>query len=46
MSLAATFMGAHEFPVEYRASRRADYVDLVVDTMLPAVAARGAGGMV
>ena len=40
ISLAATFMGAHEFPVEYR-ERRAEYVDLVVDTMLPAVAREG-----
>ena len=33
----ATFMGAHEVPLEYR-NRRAEYVDLVVDEMLPAVA--------
>jgi imidazolonepropionase len=37
ITLSATFMGAHEFPVEYR-GRRAEYVDLVVDGMLPAVA--------
>ena len=40
ISLAATFMGAHEYPAEYR-ERRAEYVDLVVDTMLPAVAREG-----
>ena len=32
-----TFLGAHEVPDEYRA-RRADYVDLVVEEMLPRVA--------
>lgn len=40
VSLAATFMGAHEVPVEYR-DRRDDYVRLVIDEMLPAVAAEG-----
>jgi imidazolonepropionase len=40
VSLTATFMGAHEFPVEYRADP-ARYVDLVVNTMVPAVAAEG-----
>jgi imidazolonepropionase len=40
VSLSATFMGAHEFPLEYR-ERRREYVDLVVDTMLPAVAREG-----
>jgi imidazolonepropionase len=40
VTLAATFMGAHEFPVEYR-DRRAEYVDLVVNEMLPAVAREG-----
>ena len=40
VSLAATFMGAHEFPVEYRADP-ARYVDLVINTMVPAVAAEG-----
>ena len=33
-----TFLGAHEVPDEYRA-RRADYVELVVEEMLPRVAA-------
>jgi imidazolonepropionase len=40
VELAATFMGAHEIPAEYRAKRH-DYVRLVVDEMLPAVAAEG-----
>lgn len=38
IDLTATFMGAHEVPVEYR-GRRADYVRLIVDEMIPAVAA-------
>jgi imidazolonepropionase len=37
VSVIPTFMGAHEVPVEYR-HRRAAYVDLVVDEMIPAVA--------
>lgn len=40
VSLTATFMGAHEYPAEYR-GRRPEYVDLVIDTMLPAVAREG-----
>jgi imidazolonepropionase len=37
MELSPTFMGAHEIPVEYRGRRR-DYVDLVLNEMIPAVA--------
>jgi imidazolonepropionase len=40
MRIVATFLGAHEIPVEHRdsaASRRA-YVDLLINEMLPAVA--------
>jgi len=37
MEVAATFMGAHEVPPEYR-GRQADYVRLVIDEMMPAVA--------
>jgi imidazolonepropionase len=37
ISVVPTFMGAHEVPLEYR-DRRQDYVDLVVDEMIPAVA--------
>ena len=40
VELSPTFMGAHEVPVEYR-GRRDDYLRLVVDEMLPAVAAEG-----
>lgn len=40
ISLVPTFMGAHEYPVEYR-DRRPQYVDLVIDTMIPAVAQDG-----
>ena len=36
IELVATFMGAHEIPVEYR-HKRADYVALVIEEMLPAV---------
>jgi imidazolonepropionase len=38
IDLAATFMGAHEVPIEYR-ERRSEYVHLVIAEMLPAVAA-------
>jgi len=37
IELTATFMGAHEVPVEYR-GRRAEYVRMVIDDMIPAVA--------
>jgi imidazolonepropionase len=40
VDLVPTFMGAHEFPLEYR-ERREDYVRLVIDEMIPAVAASG-----
>ncbi len=40
IDLVPTFMGAHEIPVEYR-ERREDYVRLVIDEMIPAVAADG-----
>ena len=38
IDLAATFLGAHEIPTEYR-DRRADYIDLVIREMIPAVVA-------
>jgi len=38
IDLAATFLGAHEVPVEYR-DRREAYISLVTDEMIPAVAA-------
>ncbi|HEX6135347.1 MAG TPA: imidazolonepropionase [Longimicrobiales bacterium] len=37
MKLVPTFLGAHEFPPEYR-ERRDAYVDLIVREMIPAVA--------
>ena len=37
VDIAATFMGAHEIPIDYR-DRREDYVRLVIDAMIPAVA--------
>jgi len=37
IELSATFMGAHEIPVEYH-DRRSEYVRIVIDEMLPAVA--------
>jgi imidazolonepropionase len=40
IELAATFMGAHEIPLAYR-DRREEYVRLIVDEMLPAVAREG-----
>jgi imidazolonepropionase len=40
IDIAATFMGAHEIPPEYR-SRREAYVRLVIDEMIPAVAGAG-----
>jgi len=36
IELIPTFLGAHEFPPEYR-ERREEYVDLVIEEMLPAV---------
>jgi imidazolonepropionase len=40
VDLVATFLGAHDYPAEYR-ERRPDYVDLVVEEMLPRVAESG-----
>jgi imidazolonepropionase len=39
-ALVATFLGAHEVPLDYR-DRRDAYVRLVIEEMLPAVAAQG-----
>lgn len=43
IGLVPTFLGAHEFPPEYRGSEgdREKYVDLLVMEMIPAVAAEG-----
>lgn len=38
IDVVPTFMGAHEVPPEYR-DRRGEYVDLVIEEMIPAVAA-------
>jgi len=40
IELAATFMGAHEVPLEYR-GRKQDYVKLLIDEMIPAIADEG-----
>ena len=40
IEIVPTFMGAHEVPVEYR-QRRDEYVRLVIDEMIPAVASEG-----
>jgi imidazolonepropionase len=40
VDVSATFLGAHEIPPEYR-SRRAAYVSLVIDEMIPRVADEG-----
>ena len=40
IELVPTFLGAHEFPPEYR-ERREAYVDLLVEEMIPAVAEAG-----
>ena len=40
LELVPTFLGAHEIPDEYRASRK-DYIALVIDEMLPRVAREG-----
>ncbi len=40
MDIVSTFLGAHEVPLEFRASREA-YVRLVIDRMIPAVAGDG-----
>src|SRR5437660_3267018 len=40
IELVPTFMGAHEIPIELR-ERRRDYIELLVNEMIPAVAAQG-----
>jgi imidazolonepropionase len=40
LDVVPTFLGAHEFPAEYRDERDA-YVDVIVHEMIPAVAAEG-----
>ncbi len=36
-----TFLGAHEFPEEYRGERREEYVRKVIEEMIPAIAEKG-----
>ncbi len=43
IEIAATFMGAHEIPLEYRDDRRG-YIDLLIEEMIPAVAREGLAG--
>ena len=40
VDVVPTFMGAHDIPPEYR-DRRGEYVQLLVDTLIPAVRERG-----
>ena len=40
LGFVPTFLGAHEFPEEY-AGRRGEYVELIINEMLPRVAADG-----
>lgn len=40
LCIKATFLGAHAVPSEYKNNRQA-YVDLLINTMLPAIAAEG-----
>lgn len=40
VEIVATFMGAHDVPVEYR-DKRENYIRLLIEEMIPAVAAEG-----
>lgn len=40
ISIKATFLGAHAFPAEYKENREA-YIDLIINEMLPQIAAEG-----
>ena len=40
VQIKATFLGAHAVPAEYK-GRQSEYVDLVINEMIPAVAAEG-----
>ncbi|MEZ4888090.1 MAG: imidazolonepropionase [Chitinophagales bacterium] len=40
LTIKATFLGAHAIPLKYKEKRK-DYVDLVVDKMLPTIAEEG-----
>ncbi len=43
LDIVATFLGAHEIPIEFRGRREA-YIDLVIREMIPAVAAERLAG--
>ena len=45
MKIIPTFLGAHAVPAEYR-GRQGDFVDLVVNEMIPAVASEGLAGFI
>jgi len=40
VEVVPTYMGAHEIPPEYK-GRKAEYVDLIIDKVLPEIKARG-----
>lgn len=40
IDILPTFMGAHEIPAEFREGREEDYVEMIIDEMLPIVAER------
>ncbi len=40
VELVPTFLGAHDFPLEYR-EKRSEYVELLTNEMLPAIAEQG-----
>ncbi|QBN20340.1 imidazolonepropionase [Flavobacterium nackdongense] len=37
ITIKATFLGAHAFPIEYKSNRK-EYIDLIIDKMLPEIA--------
>ena len=43
VELVPTFLGAHDYPPEFK-DRRSEYVDLLLEEMLPAVAESGLAG--
>ena len=45
LTVVATFLGAHAVPAEYK-GRQAEYTDLVINEMIPCVAAEGLAGYI
>ena len=39
--IKATFLGAHAFPMEYKTDKRQAYISLIINEMLPIIAAEG-----